>query len=145
MKWYWKLLIVVIILALGGALYDTISSHRSVNRLNSTVESFRERNVELIGKLTDAQGRIVEIEGELAEIKRTSERLGDSLRRSQEKLTGLRKQFDNLRAENQRLTAILDRSTDSAAGIRAESGIIAGSLDNALDIVGRLEEVYTEK
>jgi len=143
MKWYSKLLIVVIILAVGGALYDTISSRRHNDRLNYTVESFRKRNVELISKLTDAQDRIVEIKGELAEIKRASERLGDSLRRSQEKLVSLRKQFDNLRTENQRLTAILNRGTDSAAGIRAESEIIAESLDNALDIVGRLEEVYT--
>ena len=143
MKWYWKLLIVVIILALGGTLYDTISSHRSVNRLNRTVESFRKRNAELIGKLADAQDRVAEIEGELAEIERASERLGDSLRGSQEELAGLREQFGSLRAENQRLTAILNRGTDSAAGIRAESEIIAGSLDNALDIVRRLEEVYT--
>lgn len=138
MRWYWKLVIVVIVLALGGAIYDTVNNRRSVGRLNRTVESFRERNAELIGRLTDAQNRVAEVKGELAEIERASEKLGVVLKRSQAELAGLR-------TENRHLTKLLERGADNAAGIRAESEIIAGSLDNALDIVGRLQEDYTEK
>ena len=143
MKWYFKILIIVVILILGWLIYENLTALRHNDQLSDTLNIIRARNAELIDRLANAQDRIAEIKGELAEIEQTSERLGNSLRGSQEKLVNLRKQFDNLRTENQRLTAILNRGTDSAAGIRAESEIIAESLDNALDIVGRLEEVYT--
>jgi len=135
MKWYWKVSIAVGILVVGMLVYETISSRLNVRNLNSTIESYVSANAELTRRLTADQNRIVELQGIIGELESTS----DNLRAELERIKGI---VNDLDFENKRLIEILGRSDSAAGSIADESRAIGESIDNALDIIRRLQESY---
>ena len=136
MKWYWKIAIAVGILVVGMLVYETISSRINIRNLNSTIESYITDNAELTRRLTADQDRIIELQRIVSDLESTS----DNLRAELERIKGIVSDLDD---ENKRLIEILGRSDSAAGSIADESKIIGESIDNALDIIRRLQEAYS--
>ena len=127
------ILISAAVLVAGGLVYETITSLLSESRSSKLVATLRADNKRISGELTTAQGRVVELQGSVEDLKRSSGVIKDELDRSKEIARGLRE-------ENNRLESELGRSREAAAGLGVENSRLRDALINSIGGTNSLTE-----
>jgi len=123
-------IIIVIIVLIGGLIYETVLSYTSNRRADALISTLRTNNKHIADRLVDAQNRVTNLEGTVTDLKQGSA----ELRKQLEASAGL---AADLSAENRRLGDALSASESSAGSISATSRELGEAIDRAWDIIER--------
>jgi len=122
--------IIIVVILIGGLLYEMVGSRLSANRADALIASLRADNQRLRDGLDDAQDRVVKLESTVGDLKLGSEELGRRLETS-ERIAG------ELYDENIRLGDSISAGKGAADAISNASRELGSAIDRAWNIVDK--------
>lgn len=120
--------IVVIIVLVGGLVYEKISSYISHRRADALIAGYIADNQRLRDRLVDAESRVTDLKGTVADLRQGDRELGEQLAASTEIAA-------DLSEEDRRLAEALSGSESSARAISVVSRELGNAIDRAWNII----------
>ena len=131
-KWIIIAISALIVLAIGGWIYEQITSGRTIDLLNTSVADYVRANTELRGQLDTA----ITENGELATALGTAEDENNELR---ERLEASAELIDSIIEAGQETAEGIGAGLGETTGIRADNLYVARQIRDGFKIIERLQ------